>query len=78
LYYTMKHFSKYIRPEAKRIAWKIDSKDIVCTAVENKDGSIVVVIFNPTTDTKNIKIKLKENTINTTLNGEAIQTILIK
>jgi glucosylceramidase len=77
LYYIMKHFSKYIRPEAKRIAWKMDDEDIMCTALENKDGSIVVVLFNTTLSTKNVSIKLNGKTITTTLDKEAIQTIVI-
>jgi glucosylceramidase len=74
----MKHFSKFIRPGAKRIAWKMEDKDIMCTALENKDGSIVVVLFNPTADKKNIEIKHKGNLLHTNLNGEAIQTIVIQ
>ena len=78
LYYTMKHFSKFIRPDAKRIAWKMEDKDIMCTALENKDGSIVVVLFNPTANAKSININLKDKKLQTNLNGEAIQTIIIQ
>jgi glucosylceramidase len=74
----MKHFSKFIRPGAKRIAWKMEDKDIMCTALENKDGSIVVVLFNPTANSKSININLKDKKLQTNLNGEAIQTVLIK
>jgi glucosylceramidase len=74
----MKHFSKFIRPGAKRIAWKMEDKDIICTALENKDGSIVVVLFNPTANSKSININLKDKKLQTNLNGEAIQTVLIK
>lgn len=78
LFHTMKHFSKYIRPGAKRIAWKMDDEDIACTAVENKDGSIVVVLFNQSTKVKNIHINIEGKSIRSSLDGEAIQTILVK
>lgn len=77
LFYAMKHFSKYIRPKAQRIAWKMDDTDLVCTAVENDNGTIVVVVFNPTKHTKNVAINLRGQTQKTILKGEAIQTIVI-
>jgi hypothetical protein len=46
--------------------------------LENKDGSIVVVLFNPTANSKSININLKDKKLQTNLNGEAIQTVLIK
>jgi glucosylceramidase len=45
-YYYIGHFSKFIRPGAKRIASSSMKDDLLTTAFQNKDGSIVVVVMN--------------------------------
>ena len=45
LYYTMAHFSKYIRPGAKVIDASNTDKDLMVTAAQNPDGTIAVVVF---------------------------------
>lgn len=45
-YYYIGHFSKYIKPGAKRIANSSYTEDIEMTSFINSDNSIVVVIFN--------------------------------
>lgn len=46
LYYTMAHFSKYIRPQAQVIGLENADKELMVTAAENPDGTIAVVVFN--------------------------------
>jgi glucosylceramidase len=77
LYYVMSHFSRFIRPEAVRIGIKCANPDIMCTAALNKDGSTVVILFNPSNKTKGIELNYKGNSIITNLKDNAIQTILI-
>lgn len=78
LYYVMKHFSKFIRPDAKRIAWQKNTKDeIMTTAVLNSDKSIAVLLFNPTTTDKSVKIKLDKKSAAVHLPAETLQTIII-
>lgn len=50
-YYYMGHFSKFIRPGAKRIVSSSSRDHLQTTAFVNTDGSVVVVVLN-TTDTK--------------------------
>ena len=50
-YYYMGHFSKFIRPGAKRIVSASSRDHLQTTAFVNTDGSVVVVVLN-TTDTK--------------------------
>ncbi len=76
LYYVMKHFSKYIRPGAKRIGFDIDSDSIMCTAALNPDGTIAVVLFNENKEKVNVIIKVGDAENQVILNGEAIQTIV--
>ena len=52
LYYTMAHFSKYVRPGAKRIKFESTDDKLQVTAAQNKDGSIPVIVFNPTKEEK--------------------------
>ncbi len=78
LYYTMAHFSKFIRPGAVKIGCAINSKEVVSTAAKNPDGSIAVVIFNPTDDAFSIEIKLNNQNKKIAINAKALQTIVIK
>ncbi|MEO1450092.1 MAG: glycoside hydrolase family 30 protein [Bacteroidota bacterium] len=77
LYYTMAHFSKFIRPGAKRIGFEHSGKDIMVTAVQNPDGAIAVVIFNPTENARHISLSLTDKTTHFPISAKAIQTILI-
>jgi glucosylceramidase len=78
LYYTLSHFSKFIRPEAKVIEVNNLDKDIMITAAENQDGSIAVVIFNEKENAKNIQLTLNDKSVNIDIQGQAIQTIVIQ
>lgn len=78
LFYTMAQFSRFIRPDAVRIGFESEDKEIMVTAVQNTDSSIAVVLFNPTEKSKVLKIDLVGNVFQTKLEGKAIQTILIK
>ena len=77
LYYTLSHFSKFIRPEAKVIEVNYTDKDIMITAAENTDGSIAVVIFNEKQNKKNIQLTLNQKSVKINIQGQAIQTIVI-
>jgi glucosylceramidase len=50
-YYYIGQFSKFIRPGAKRISCSTSRGQLLTTAFQNTDGSIAVVVMNPT-DTK--------------------------
>jgi glucosylceramidase len=78
LYYTMAHFSKFMRPGAVKIGCTINHKDLMTTAVKNPDGTLAVVIFNPTSEKFNLKIELNNQTKIISIDGKALQTIIIK
>jgi glucosylceramidase len=50
----------------------------MATAVKNPDGSIVIVIFNPSEQSYSIEIKLNKNNTNITIPAKALQTVVIK
>lgn len=77
LYYTLAHFSKFIRPGAVRIGFDNPDKDLIVTAAQNPDGSVAVVVFNPTDIKKTFNIALNNHKIETGISAKAIQTIVI-
>lgn len=77
LFYVMSHFSKFIRPNSKRIEWKCNSSAIQCTAFMRPDGKVCLIIFNPTESEIDIEIKIQENNFKTQINKAALQTHLI-
>ncbi|MBT8314339.1 MAG: glycosyl hydrolase family 30 [Maribacter sp.] len=77
LYYTISHFSKYIRPGAVRIGLEKSDQALLVTAAKNPDNSIAVVIFNDSEDSKSINLSLNNRSNDITINAKAIQTIII-
>lgn len=78
LYYTMAHFSKYMRPGAK--VMEVETPDIekfMVTAATNPDGSIAVVIFNEEPVARDYTLVLNERSVNLHIDGQALQTIVI-
>lgn len=49
-YYYIGHFSKFIKPGAKRIISSSSRAQLLTTAFQNPDGSIAVVVMNPTNE----------------------------
>ncbi len=76
IYYTLAHFSKYIRPGAKRIGFENTNDSLMVTAVENTDN-IVVIVFNQDMESKPFSITLGDKMVDLNISGQAIQTILI-
>jgi glucosylceramidase len=78
LYYVMSHFSKFMRPGAIKIGCNINNKDLLATAVQNPDGSIAVVIFNPTEIEQSIQINTNNDKKNISISAKALQTVVLK
>nr|WP_299389352.1 glycoside hydrolase family 30 protein [Allomuricauda sp.] len=77
LYYTLSHFSKYIRPGAVRIGFEIADQNLEVTAAQNADGSIAVIVFNEHPKARTFTLVLGENCIQINISGKALQTIVI-
>ncbi len=78
LYYTLTHFSKYIRPNANVIGVENSDDSLRVTAAQNPDKSYVVVILNQNSKPKNIKLALGESTADIQISAQALQTVLIR
>ena len=77
LYYTIAHFSRFIRPGAIRIGHTQGDAEVLVTAAKNPDGSIAVVLLNQSQQAKHIHLQLLGKTTEFAINGKAIQTIII-
>ncbi len=77
IFYTLSHFSKFIRPGATRIGFENSDESLMVTAAKNIDGSIAVVVFNEGDTSKHFTLSLIEKSIELSINKKAIQTILI-
>jgi glucosylceramidase len=77
IYYTMAHFSKYIRPEAKVIKVNNTDDNLMVTAAKNPDQTIAVVVFNQTQEAKSIHLVLNDKSVDISISPQAIQTITI-
>ena len=77
IYYALAHFSKYIRPGAKRIGHEQTDEDLLVTAAKNPDGSIAVVVLNQGVTPKQINLSMGDKTQEISINAQAIQTIIV-
>jgi glucosylceramidase len=78
LYYTLSHFSKYIRPGAVRIGFNNPDRELNVTAAKNPNGSIVVVVFSEKNKAKTINLSLNRKNIGINISAQAIQTIIVQ
>jgi glucosylceramidase len=78
LYYTLAHFSKYIRPGATRIGFESTDEDLMVTAAQNPDGSIAVIVLNMKKEEKQLKLALSGKETVFKIDAQAIQTIIVK
>ncbi|NBC24588.1 MAG: glycosyl hydrolase family 30 [Bacteroidetes bacterium] len=78
LYHTMAHFSKFIRPGAKRIKVDSGSENLEVTAAKNPDGSIAVVVLNQGETSQSFSLVVSGTERNIKINPKALQTITMK
>ncbi|TNF74239.1 MAG: glycosyl hydrolase family 30 [Bacteroidetes bacterium] len=78
IYYTLSHFSRYIRPGAVRIGIEKTDETLLATAAMNPDGLIVVVVLNQGAEARNFEITMGEKSQKIGISAQAIQTILLK
>jgi glucosylceramidase len=75
-YYYIGHFSKFIRPDAKRVSTASSRSNLLSTTFKNVDGSLITVVMN----SSSVKIKYNlivdnEKTI-VEIPAHAIQTLV--
>ncbi len=75
-FYYIGHFSKFVRPGAKRIACSSSRSSIKATAFKNKDGKICVVVMNDGDKEINYMIQLGNQSVSVKSIAHTIQSIL--
>lgn len=77
-YYYIGHFSKFIMPGAKRIAFSKYTSDIEVTAFKNPDGSIAIVLMNRNNFSKEYTICMNDISVHDNLDSHAIVSYVVK
>ena len=75
-YYYIGHFSKFIRPGAKRISTTTSRSTLESTSFRNKDGKIVTVVMNKTDKPIAYKLIVSDSEVLLELEPRAIQSII--
>lgn len=76
-YYYIGHFSKFIRPGARRIISSSSRAQLLTTAFLNPDGSIAVIVMNPTNEKINYRLYLGGQAVETVSLPRSIATLVL-
>ena len=77
-YYYIGHFSKFIKPNAVRIAHSKYTDELEITSFLNNDGKIIIVILNRTNLSKFINLCINKNIYTDKINSHCIVTYIIE
>ena len=77
-YYYIGHFSKFIRPGAKRISASTNRDALQTTAYRNPDGSVAVVVMNQTDKPQDFQLWLRGQGAKTTAAAHSIMTLVME
>ncbi|WP_394578780.1 glycoside hydrolase family 30 beta sandwich domain-containing protein [Cytobacillus firmus] len=76
-YYYIGHFSKFIKPVARRIGSQASNNRILATAFEYINGETVVVLMNGNDSEEEVYLSLGGKSMKLVLPEHAIATIII-
>ena len=76
MYYYIGHFSKFIRPDAKRIQGIVNDKTLLSTSFKNPDGKTATIVMNPSDKEVIYSITNRTSKTNITIPAHAMQTIV--
>lgn len=76
-YFSIGHFSKYIKPGAKRIGLESAIKNLSVTAFKNEDATLVLVALNETEEDVSFTIQLAGEYVNLIAQKRSIGTYII-
>lgn len=77
-YYYLGHFSKFIRPGAKRVIASSNDDELISTAFVNKDGKVVVVVMNESEKNKDATIWMDGKSVSVSSPAHSILTAILK
>jgi glucosylceramidase len=76
-YYYIGHFSKFIRPGAKRIATTANRDWLQTTAFQNTDGKVAVVVMNSSDKKQEFQLWIRGQAATTTSLPHSIMTLVV-
>ncbi len=74
-YYYIGHFSKFIHPGARRIMAVASRSMLLTTAFQNPDGTVAVVVMNPTAKGGAYYLTVGSSAVKVTTRPHSIQTV---
>lgn len=77
-YYYLGHFSKFIKPGAKRVSVSTSRDKIMATSFMNPDGSLVAVVMNSSGEKLNYHLWINGTAFETTSLPHSIATVIIE
>ncbi|MCL4157713.1 UNVERIFIED_CONTAM: hypothetical protein GTU68_017546 [Idotea baltica] len=77
-YYYIGHFSKFIRPGAKRIVSVSSANSLLTTGFKNEDDSIVIIVMNDSDKDIDYSLTIQSRTAMLKTTSHSIQTIVLK
>jgi glucosylceramidase len=77
-FYYIGHFSKFIRPGAKRIVSSNSRGQLLTTAFLNTDGTIAVVVMNQSNEKIPYRLWIEGKTAEVTSLPHSIQTLIVE
>ena len=75
-YYYIGHFSKFIRPEAKRVSTTVSRSALLSTSFLNSDGKIVTVVMNQSDGEINYNLMIASVKTTVLIPAHGIQTLV--
>ncbi|MFY0687142.1 MAG: glycoside hydrolase family 30 protein [Cyclobacteriaceae bacterium] len=75
-YYYIGHFSKFIKPGAKRVSTVVSRSFLESTTFVNEDGSYATVVMNSSDKPVDYKLYVRDQVITLVILPRAIQTLL--
>jgi len=75
-FYYIGHFSKYVRPGAKRVSAVTDDDRLLATAFKNTDGKVAVVVLNLSDETVPFSFWIDGAAAKTTSPAHSIMTLV--
>jgi glucosylceramidase len=75
-YFYIGHFSKFIRPEAKRVSTSVSRSSLLSTSFRNTDGKMVTVVMNQSEGTVIYNLMIGNQGTVITILPNAIQTLI--
>jgi len=77
-YYYIGHFSKFIRPGARRIVASPSRSMLLTTAFVNEDGTVAIVVMNPTPKGGQYFLTVGSASVEISARPHSIQTVVFK